>query len=139
MVYSETEAEFLYNIYMKSCSKTLRTGLVLQKKKKNLQQYLVGSWPLLLRTKRTNSHVPVIMNVAVAPTISPYLFIHSFLGRREKTKHTGCSEDTEALYCVSHEILEHVLCTNTSVGTTGAPVGDTCHPERDRISVSEPL
>ena len=89
------------------------------------------SWPLLHQTKRTNSHAPVIMNVDVASTVASYLFIHSFFGRREEIKHTGCSEATEVVCLVSREILEHDLCTNTPVGATGTPVGDSCHLERD--------
>jgi len=58
-------------------------------------------FPLLHRTKRTNSHVPVIINVHVASTVESYLFIHSFLGRREEIKHTGCYEGTAAVYYVS--------------------------------------
>jgi len=71
------------------------------------------------------------MNVDVDSTVASYLFIHSFFGRREEIKHTGCSEATATVYYVSREILEHGLCTNTHVDATGTPVGYSCHPERD--------
>jgi hypothetical protein len=65
------------------------------------------------------------MNVDVASTVAAYLFIHSFFGRREEIKRTSCSVATAAVYYVSREILEHILCTNTHVDATGTPVGDS--------------
>jgi hypothetical protein len=72
----------------------LKPGLVLQRKK----AATISRWVMaLVESHKENSHVPVIMSVDVASTVSPYLVTHSFFGRRKEIKNTGCSEATAAV------------------------------------------